>query len=475
MTKHFLDYQRYHLVGIKGVAMAGLAQILIDAGKTVTGSDTGESFVTDSILKHMGIEIQDSFTQVLPDNVDCVVYTGAHQGSQNPQVLEAAEKSITRFSHAQALGALSQLKTTIAVCGVGGKSTISAMIAWIMEQVGRKPSFAVGVGEIHGMLRNAAWRNDSDVFIVEADEYTEDPSINAGTVVPRFTYLSPSYIVCTNISYDHPDVYHSLQETVQQFEHFFGQLRPNGTLIFHESVQAQTSESAKIVRYGKHAGDLSWVSDSVRVQGVSTATVKSGTAQTALTLHIPGEHNIENAVAAILTCMQLGISLEEAAAGLSTFASTSRRFEFHGTFNEALLYDDYAHHPRELAAALQSVREFFPEKTAVVAFQPHTFSRTTALFDDFVGVLKTCNHLILLDVFASARESQSEDSKTSADLFTAIERENPDATLVHLKGVSELTTYCQKTLQRQHILLTLGAGDIYQVHSKLKDNQEANR
>lgn len=302
--------------------------------------------------------------------------------------------------------------------------------------------------------------------MVEADEYSEDPSNPEHANTPRFSYLHPSLIICTNISFDHPDVYHSAEETLTTFEAFFRQLKPGSTLITHEHVTAAIPESITHLTYGKQ-GNFRYEPQPYRIQGISTATLHTDSLSAELTMHLPGEHNLENAAAAVFATMQLGLTLEEAAAALSTFTTTSRRFEFKGSCNEALLYDDYAHHPREIVAALKTLTEYFPDKTPIVAFQPHTFSRTTALFDDFVAALGSAQHLVILDTFASARETEREGQKTSANLVEALVAKNPTATIIHVPGVNELAAYCFKTLNSSSLLLSLGAGDIYHVHAQL--------
>ncbi|MEX0895964.1 MAG: UDP-N-acetylmuramate--L-alanine ligase [Patescibacteria group bacterium] len=465
---NILDFQHYYLVGIKGVAMTGLAQILLDAGKTVRGSDTPESFVTQQTLEKLGCAIDTDFSSPLPKETECVVYTGAHNGSLNPQVQAAHSQHIPAFTHAQALGSLSTQKRTIAVCGVGGKSTVSAMITWILEKTGHKPSYAIGVGEIRGLARNASWRDDSELFVIEADEYTEDPSSShsTGTLVPRFHYIQPEIVVCTNISFDHPDVYTSPEQTQRVFESFFKQIKPTGTLITHQAVSATIPTHVNQVTYGT-TGTFRYTINHQPDQIKPQVTISYDQDATPLHLNVPGEHNIENATAAIAATNLLDVTLSQAADALGSFNSTSRRFEFLGTYQGAKLYDDYAHHPREIAAVIQTLKDFFPNQPSIVAFQPHTFSRTEALFDDFVTVLSAADHCIILDIFGSAREQQTTATVSSATLSAAIQAANPDATVAQLSGVTQLASYCQQHLKEGDIFITLGAGDIYTVHDLL--------
>ncbi len=243
-----LDYQHFYLVGIKGVAMTSLAQCLLDAGKTVSGSDVAEAFVTQHMLDRLNIKIDIGFEGEIPSDIDCVVYTAAHQSQQNPQVLQAQQKNIATFSHAEALASLFNQKKGIAVCGVGGKSTTAAMIAWIMEKTGQNPSFSVGVGNIPGLEKTGQWHADSQFFVAEADEYVVDPA--ATETVARFSFLKPFITVCTNLRFDHPDVYHDFEQTKRTFGDFFSQIQDGGFLVANiedqQSIEQTTTKLAQV-------------------------------------------------------------------------------------------------------------------------------------------------------------------------------------------------------------------------------------
>src|SRR6185369_10906914 len=171
-----LDHTHFYLVGIKGVAMTAIAQCLLDAGKSVLGSDVPEDFVTQHILDQRGVHIDTSFDTEIPADTDCVIYTAAHQAQQNSQVVAAKTRNLPVMTHAEALGELFNLNKGLAVCGVGGKSTTSAMITWILVKLGYQPNFAIGVGDIPGLDKTGQWRKDAEYFVAEADEYVIDPS-----------------------------------------------------------------------------------------------------------------------------------------------------------------------------------------------------------------------------------------------------------------------------------------------------------
>jgi UDP-N-acetylmuramate--alanine ligase len=353
------------LVGIKGVAMTALAQCLLDVGKTVRGSDVAETFVTQPILDQRHILIDVGFTTQLPETTECVIYTAAHQAQENSQVVEARTRGLPLYSHAEALGQLFNAKKGIAVCGVGGKSTISAMIAWILEHTQQHPSYAVGVGAILDMPNTGHWSEQGEYFVAEADEYVTDPTAPRKRlpITPRFSYLKPHITVCTHLLYDHPDVYHDFAHTQKVFGQFFSQTQPGGAVI---TLQADKQHIQPIVpphvqHIGVGDGGACWIdSRSLRIHdGHATAEiVVSGGTRHTLSLQLPGRYNLENALMAVTAAVQAGVTWENACAALATFRSTKRRFEHLGTSKEGvILYDDYAHHPRELSAVIAALEK----------------------------------------------------------------------------------------------------------------------
>lgn len=465
---NFFDYTHYHLVGIKGVAMTSLAQLLLDAGKSVTGSDVSEEFVTQPILDKLGISIS-ALSDAIPET-DCLIYTAAHQGKLNPQVQSAQAKNIPIFSHAEALSFFFNQKKGIAVCGVGGKSTVSAMISWILSQSGRNPSYSVGVGRIVGLESTGVWNESSDYFVAEADEYVTNPSeVQQGEKpIPRFSYLHPHLTVCTHLKYDHPDVYPSEEATTQTYQTFFNQITDDGILILNESDLHKTTNSAqKVVSFGHgEQADLRYSYDLKRsTVGKTSGTFTYQGETYDVTLQVPGAYNVENAAIATLACLLIGVPISDSLSALSTFKSTARRFEKVGEFHSVPLYDDYAHHPTEIAAVLEAVNSWYKGKQILVAFQPHTYSRTKQLFSQFIESLKGAENLVLLDIFASARESL-DSSVSSQQLAAEISAKN-GKTIPVLTNYQELATYFNENIHNYDAILTLGAGDIYKAYQDL--------
>ena len=470
--------KKIHLTGIKGVAMTSLAQILLDMGKQVTGSDVPEDFVTKDILSKLDIKISplpiDSIDhvstncQLQPTNYDLLIYTAAHGGPQNPQILQAIERGIPTLSQAEALAEIFNQKKGIAVCGVGGKSTVSAMIVWILHKLGKNPSFSVGVGNIPGIGKTGHWDKKSEYFVAEADEYVTDPG--AKEVTPRFSFLKPWLTVCTNIEFDHPDVYQNFDQTVKVFNHFFSQIKPNGHLIANIESQGEikSSDHFQLSFFGPtDKSNYHYEYDLINSKdGHTFGSLKINSQIYEIKLQIPGVYNVANAVAAVAACEKLGISVSESLEALKTFNSTQRRFEFKNEKNGVKFYDDYAHHPSEIKAAVQALIDWFPQKKKFIAFQPHTFSRTKILLNEFVEVFgelaEKVDGIFLLDIFASARES--EDLEISSDLLTQkIKKLKPKSLVENVQNIKNLKAIFEN-LPPNSVALTLGAGDIYKVY-----------
>ena len=454
--------QKFYLVGIKGVAMTSIAQCLLDAGKEVSGSDLAEDFVTEPILKKIAIKIEDITT--IPDfnnqKIDAVIYTAAHQGIDNPQVQEALRLGLPVYSQAEALAEFFNQQAGLAVCGVGGKSTVSAMITFVLERLApAKLSYSVGVGEIIGMAKTGQWQAQGEYFVAEADEYVVDPHAKAkGQVIqPRFSFLKPFLTVCTNLKYDHPDVYEDFTATKAAFAQFFKQIKNNGFLIINGDNP-----------------DLVELSQNISRPDISIITFGEGEhCQFKLSdynfkLQVPGKFNLLNALAALASLKQLGFVEKEIIGALADFRSTKRRFELVKKDEQTWHFDDYAHHPSEVLAVIDTLNENFPNGKKLIAFQPHTFSRTRQLFDEFVEALanhsKNTDEILLIDIFPSAREAF--DSEMNCDkLVAAVKAKYPNCQIQNLHTIPALAKYVQETPHQ--VFITIGAGDIYQAHELL--------
>lgn len=485
-----LNYQNFYLLGIKGVAMTSIAQCLLDAGKTVRGSDVDEDFVTAKILEKRKIIIEEFSADFLnkDDNkkIDCLIYTAAHQGINHPQVKAAIKAKIPIFSQAELLAELFNQKKGIAVCGVGGKSTTSAMITWVFRQLQIPISFSVGVGEIIGLEATGAWQSKAEYFIAEADEYAANASAlkKGEKIIPRFSFLKPYLAVCTNLAYDHPDVYPNFTATRTAFKNFFLQIKENGCLVINandsnlltlaKEIQQERND-LKIITFSWKK-PTNYFFDNWQIKsGQSLAQVNQRLNhqinQCQLRLKVPGQFNLMNALASIAglaNLTELGITLPDICQALDQFQSTKRRFELVHLKTNQRFFDDYAHHPSELSEIIRTLNQYFPKDKKLIAFQPHTYSRTKSMFKDFVEVLgsniDTQDQLIILDIFASARE-EIDNEVSSQKLVNAIKDKFPQVKILSLAKIEDLASYIENN--NFDLCITIGAGDIYKVYELL--------
>lgn len=456
-----LQLKQVYLVGIKGVGMTALAQLLSEWGLRVMGADVDQDFVTADTLQKIGVFPETFANAQIPADMDLVIYSGAHGGSEHSLVLAAQEQKIPVISLAQAVGLLSRQKKTIAVCGVGGKSSTTALLSWMLSKAGLKPSYAVGVGSIPNLGQSAHWESKGQHFVVEADEYVADPKQDQ---TPRFMYLQPKHIICTSLTYDHPDVYANKADTDRAFLTFFNKLDTSSFLVVNgddqDLLQLAKQSPAQIISVGEKAHNQVRVSVSpIDGNGSHINLLSSQWGEENLKLSIPGYHNAYNAAYAYVLARLLGAESKSLQAALVRWRSVQRRWEFVGeTMSGIQIYDDYAHHPREIAAVAQTLQKWFAGRSTVVAFEPHTYSRTKALADDFVKALTSIpGEIVLLPIFASAREVKDEgiSSQILVDKLRAVGHNAR-----YVEDYQQLLQYI-KNLPAGTLVLTLGAGDIY--------------
>lgn len=463
-----LESGRVYFVGIKGVGMTALAVLLAQAGVPVAGADTTESFVTDAQLIAAGIEVQ-SFEIAQLGDAKIVVYSGAHKGFSQPLVVEARARGLVCLTHAQAVGLLSQEKETIGVCGVGGKSTTSALMAHILQTAGQKPSYAVGVGTVPNLGGSGHWQPDTRSFVVEADEYVADPLHD---VTPRFLYLRPTHAIATSLRFDHPDVYTSLEDTKKAFSSFFSLLPESGFLVINGDdeglLDCCADANAQVVTVGEGSDNdviLSFMAPENGLGKVQLSAPGFPCDGWELEMSIPGQHNLRNGAFAAVLSSLLGVEKSAVLSANASFLSTPRRFEYRGeNAHGAKFYDDYAHHPHELVAVSEALDQWFGQLQKVLVFQPHTYSRTKALLESFADAMAAFSgEVILMPIFASARESD-DPTVSSEQLVREIIARGGKARFIQTP--EELVEYF-RDLPGKTIALTAGAGDIYKVYDKL--------
>ena len=460
-----LEKNSFFLLGIKGAAMANIAVILKEMGKKVGGVDVGEEFITDETLSKQEILYSTDFTDInILDGYDTFVYSAAHSGADNILAIEAQKRGMEVISQPQLVGELvARFPQSIAVSGCHGKTTTSSLLAWTLNKMGKNPSFLIGAPPFDG--GGGGKIANSDYFVVEADEYGVHPPKNK---TPKLLFLHPTYALCMNIDFDHPDVYDDLEMTKKTFIQFFSQAQHlvvcGDDAVIRSLIPAL--DPKKLCVYGTSDDcDYQIRSGQANAIGISFELLKFGVSQGVFSSLLFGEKNILNCAGAVATLLEMGFDPHEIRAGIADFSGAKRRMETVWTDMTSYLIDDYGHHPAEIAATIAALRSRFPGKRLHILFQPHTFSRTEELKNEFIGELSQADNVYLLPIFASAREDIAQFRITSAELSRMAMRKGIGSILAFDEKESLLAQLKQKW-HAGDIVITLGAGDIY----KLKDD-----
>ena len=434
--------RRAHLIGIGGVSMAPLAEVLHGAGMVITGSDMREGPAVEH-LRSLGITIHIGHRAENLGQAELVIRTAAVHDN-NPEIAAAHAAGIPVFERAQAWGAIMRgYKHALCISGTHGKTTTTSMCTHIIMAAGLDPTVMIG-GTLP--LLGAGHRvGKGDTIILESCEYCNS-----------FLSFFPTIAVILNIEADHLDFFKDLDDVEHSFRRFADLVPEGGRIIANRddenTMHTLAGETRPITTFGLeegdvHAANLTWTN------GLPTFDVIYRDAVYAhVSLSIPGLHNVKNALAAAASAIALGVPGEAVERGLAQFRGAGRRFEHKGTYHGAEVYDDYAHHPGELKALLDTACTL-GYKRVICAFQPHTYSRTKALFDDFVEVLKKPDITLLAEIFA-ARET-NDIGISSKDLADRIPGARYYATL------PEVTAALRELAQPGDLILTVGAGDIY--------------
>ena len=433
-------------------------------GKKVGGVDSHEEFITDNTLSQNHISYTTDFSDYSAlDGYDVFVYSAAHGGETSALAQEAKKKGKILVSQPELIAEfIDSHSHSIAVSGCHGKTTTSSLIAWILSKMGKRPGFLIGAPPFEGGGGGAA--TSSEFFVVEADEYGVHPPLDKR---PKLLFLHPTYALCTNIDYDHPDVYDSLEMTKNTFFQFFSQAKNCIVCGDDPTLRSLIPSLAKLrlTVYGTTPDcDYQIINQKAGEKGISFELVKGGKSCGAFTSRLFGVKNILNCAGAIATLIEAGCVADEIRSPLAQFAGAKRRMETVWTDTKSYLIDDYGHHPSEIAATIAALRSRFPEKKLHVLFQPHTFSRTQELKKDFVTELSQADYTYLLPIFASARENAADFQITSSELSQSAMRQGIGSVLAFDEKES-LFIQLKRQFKQGDVVVTLGAGDIY----KLKD------
>lgn len=444
-----------HFIGIGGISMSGLAEILLEENFTVSGSDSKESALTDRLTANGAAIFYGQKASNIKEGIDVVVYTAAIH-ADNEELAEAKRRELPLLSRAELLGQLmTNYETPIAVSGTHGKTTTTSMLSHIFLTGELDPTISVGgiLKAIGGNIRVGS----SGLFVTEACEYTNS-----------FLHFYPKIGIILNIDADHLDFFKDLDDIRNSFHKFARLLPDDGTLIVNgdiEKLEAITSDlSCHIITYGKDPA-MDYCAANISYDDLGNASfdvISSGRTLGRISLTVGGEHNVFNALSAVAAACLLDIPFDIIQEGLLTFRGTDRRFEYKGERNGITIIDDYAHHPTEIEATLTSAKHV-PHRETWCIFQPHTYTRTKALFDEFAAALSHADHVILADIYA-ARETDTL-GITSEQLAEAVKAEGCDA--VYLPSFDEIEEFVLGHCQNGDLLITMGAGDVVNIGEEL--------
>lgn len=444
-----------HFIGIGGISMSGLAEILMKEGFTVSGSDNKESSLTDHLTDKGAVIFYGQKASNIIDGINVVVYTAAiHE--DNEEFMEAKRQGLPMLSRAELLGQLmTNYDTPIAVSGTHGKTTTTSMLSHIFLAGDMDPTISVGgiLKAIHGNIRVGS----SGLFVTEACEYTNS-----------FLHFFPKISVILNIDADHLDFFKDLDDIRHSFRLFAELLPEDGTLVINGDIENLSyitdGLACRVVTFGREAS-LDYSASDIQYDEQGNASfdlIRHGIPSGHVTLSVGGEHNVYNALSAIAVADLLGVSAGTIQEGLLSFHGTDRRFEYKGEFNGITVIDDYAHHPTEIEATLKSAAHY-PHRELWCIFQPHTYTRTKALFDEFAQALSHTDHLILADIYA-ARETDTL-GISSEQLARAAASYGCDA--IYLPSFDEIEKYVRDHCQSGDLLITMGAGDVVNIGEDL--------
>ena len=439
-----------HLIGIGGAGLSAIAQVLLDKGYTVSGSDRVASPLFNAITNAGARTYLDHAAEQIK-GADIVLRSSAIP-DDNPEVLAALAQGIPVLKRAEFLGELTDGKQTIAIAGSHGKTTTTAMLVWMLSKLNQDPSYIVG-----GVLKQFACNahaGSSQYFVIEADEYDN-----------MFLGLSPTIGIITNIEHDHPDFFPTEKDYLDAFQAFVERIQPNGLALLciddpltQKLTDVITKSGIRVLTYGV-SPQANYQADQIHLDGVQHRfSLKKRDEDGRIlelgsqTLVLPGKHNVLNATAALAVIDQLGLPMDKALSALQSFTGTQRRFEVLGEADGITIIDDYGHHPTQLMVTLKAAQQRYPGKRIWAIWQPHTYTRTLALADDFTRALKLADRVLVLPVYAAREKNPG----YSAEQFIA---KLPQGQAAFSQNLQSAAQTLLKTLQPDDVVIFFSAGD----------------
>jgi len=459
--------KKVYVIGIKGSGIVAIVEILKLKGIEITGSDAHEKFFTDEVLQKLGVKYTEEFSvNNVPNDADLILYSSSYNKENNVELAEAKKRNLPMMSYPEILGEIFNQKYGIAVCGTHGKTTTSAMLADVLKKTGADPDAAIG-------SRVREWGSNAlvgkgEYFVIEADEFQN-----------KLKLYNPKGVILTSVDWDHPDTYPSLEEYKKAFADFVAKIPKAGFLaVWGDSVTTNEVACAcqgDIIKYGFQSdNDVIITKHKLQNTNYKQNTIYktqnfnvnySGKDLGEFETHLVGDHNLLNAGAVIAVCCKLNLDMEKVREAIRSFQGTSRRFEYIGQRNGAILIDDYGHHPEEVKATLKGARDIYPDKNIIAVFHPHSYSRTEALLQDFAQSFDNADKVIVLDIYGSAREfSGKVSSKDMVDLINKYHRGKAE----HIPTIDEAVEYLKDKIGKNDVILCIGAGNVFEVAKKLK-------
>lgn len=456
---NFEEINSIHLIGIGGIGISGLARILKNQGKSISGSDQSASPLTESLAKE-GITI---YPQQLPENLsakpELIIYSAAVPVS-NPELAAALEQKIPAITYPEAVGILTKNYKTISIAGTHGKTTTTALASLALSANQFDPTVIVGA-----LLKEFEGKNErigkSDWFILESCEYQR-----------HFLSYHPQIIILNNIEPDHLDYFSDADDYLKAFQQFIDQLQPEGLIIANSDDQniqklIVDNPTKQFITFGEKLSNGSQTHYQIDQHKI----LKNGELIATLNLNIPGQHNIFNSAAVIALSDYLKGDLNITVKALENFNGSSRRFEIKGKIaGKTIVIDDYAHHPTEIQATLQACREKYGDDSKIlVIFQPHQYSRTKKLLKDFSSCFNLADQVIIPNIYAARDTQEDKDSVSVDSLVQRINRQNPSSIpfAVNGKGLEYTLEIAEKLASHFDLILTMGAGDITKLSDQL--------
>lgn len=451
------------MIGIGGTGLSAIAKVLLEQGYSVSGSDQYFSELAVAV-QAAGAEVHLGHKADQVRGADLVIRSSAVPG-ENVEVQAAIEQGIPVFTRKEFLSRLMAEDLVIAVAGSHGKTTTTSMIVWILSRLNQDPSFIVG-GIVENLGTNAA-SGDGRLFVVEADEYDH-----------MFWGLNPDIEVITNVEHDHPDIFPTAEDFRHAFREFARKLNPGGRLILcgddpgARQLLEQQPDPDRVLTYGWIDPDLDFkaVNLSLNDRGGYDfdfiSQLKPDQKPVAVSLQVPGKHNVFNASAALIVADQLNLSLEESARALAEFKGSGRRFEVLGEFNQVTLIDDYAHHPTEIKTTLEAARSSFPEQNIWAVWEPHTYSRIQTFAVDFRTVFAEADHVLVTKIYPAREEKPP-----GFSIHQVVEHiEHP--AVEYIPDFDQVVEHLLSHLSAGDVVIVLSAGEAIEVNQRLIERLE---